>query len=71
MSKKSSSLLQSVCGRGRSTAVEQMPRNLEVMGSNPPGYWAFSSSSFFSFHFFSLSLPTLLHQWSVLNQVPQ
>ena len=47
-------------GRGCITAVENMPRHLEVVGSNPPGCWAF---------FFFLYFPTFLHQWSVLNQV--
>ena len=34
-------------GRGCSTAVERSPRNLEVVGSNPVGCWAF----FFFFDF--------------------
>ena len=49
-------------GRGCSTAAEHMPCNLEVMGLNPAGCRAF---------FFFQSLPAFLHQWSVLNQVPQ
>ena len=44
------------------TAVERMPHNLEVMGWNPFGCWAFFSSS---------SFPTFIHQRIALNQVPQ
>ena len=50
-------------GHGCSTAVEDTPRNQEVVGSNPPGCCAF--------FLLLLSFPTFLHQWSVLNQVPQ
>ena len=49
-------------GNGCSTAAERMPCNLEAVGSNPAGCWAFS---------LLLLLPTFLRQWSVLNQVPQ
>ena len=48
-------------GRGCSPAVEHMPCNLEVVGLNPAGCWAF--------FFFFLSFPTFLHQRSVLSQV--
>ena len=53
--------------RGCSTAVEHMPRNLEVVGLNPARCWAY----FLLFFSFLLSLPTYLHKWSDLNQVPQ
>ena len=49
-------------GLGCSPAVEHMPHNQEIVGLNPAGCWAFSSSSNF---------PTLLHQWSVLKHAPQ
>ena len=58
-----------VVGRICSTVVEHTPRHLKVVATYPAGCWAFSSSS--SFDFFSLSLPTFLYQWSVLNHVPQ
>ena len=50
-------------------AVEHTPGNLVVVGSNPARCWLFFS--FFFFFLFFLSLPTFLHQCSVLNQVPQ
>ena len=43
---------------------EHTPRNLEVMGLNPARCLAL-------FFFFFQSVPTLLHQWNVLNPVPQ
>ena len=39
-------------GRGCSTVVELTPCNLEVVGLNPAGCWAFSSSFYF---------PSLVH----------
>ena len=58
-----------------STAVEHTPGNVEVVtpgnvevvGSNNAGGWAF----FLLLSVSSLSHPSFLHQWSVLNQVPQ
>ena len=41
-----------------SIAAERMHRNHDVVGSNPAGRWAF------------FLLLSILHQWSVLNQVP-
>ena len=38
---------------------DELTRTLEVVGSNTPGF------------FLLLSLHTFLHQWSVLNKVPQ
>ena len=43
-----------------STAVEYLPCNQKVGGSIPAGC-----------RFFPSSFPTFLHQWSVLNQIPQ
>ena len=43
-------------GRGCCLVVEHTPRNMEVVGSNPAGCWAFSSS----FDLFSLTLPDFL-----------
>ena len=43
-------------------------RALEAEGSNPTGCWAFF---LLLLSISSLSLPAFLHQWSVLNQVPQ
>ena len=45
-----------------STAVEHMPRNQEVIISNPPGCRAFFSSVSFSHS---------VTQWCVLNRVPR
>ena len=45
-----------------STVVEHMPHNQEVVHLSPARCWAF---------FLLLSFSTFLHQWSVLNQVPQ
>ena len=53
--------------RGCNTSVEHKPHNLEVMGLNPAGCWAFISFFFLFFQY----LPTFFHQWSVLNRVSQ
>ena len=53
--------MKKASGRGCSKAVVNKLSNMEVVGSNPAGCWAF-----FLFFF-----PTSLHQWSVLNQVPE
>ena len=45
-------------------AVELTSRYLEVVGSNPARVMGF-------FLLLLQSRPTFLHQWSVLNQVPQ
>ena len=50
-------------GSGCGAYVEHTPRHYEVVGSNPAGCRAF--------FLFVPSLPTVLHQRSVLNQVPQ
>ena len=57
-------------GFGCGTAVEHTPRNLDVVGSNPAGCWAFLFLLLL-LSISSLSLPTFLHHWIVLNQVPQ
>ena len=50
-------------GSGCSTAVEHMPRDREVMSSNPTGCWAFSFLCLISSAFLIWSLMQVQHYW--------